>query len=203
MELIGLTGGIGMGKTTAAEVLARRGIPVVDTDGIARDLVQPGTACLAEIKRVFGADIVDAGGKLRRGALARLVFPDEAARRQLEEILHPRIRERWMAQAREWREQGAPTAVVVIPLLFETDAASHFDRTVCVACSLGTQRLRLGSRGWSEFEINQRIAAQWPVERKMEASDLVVWSEGGKGVLEEQWGMLLHEIPDFGHRKTG
>ena len=190
MNVFGLTGGIGMGKSTAAQLLRERGISVVDTDALARELVEPGRPELEEIKNIFGAELISADGKLRRDELARRVFADSAARKRLEDVLHPRIRERWLAQLETWRSEGKPSAIVVIPLLFETKAESRFDATICVACSAETQRRRLLERGWTAEQIQQRIAAQLPVEKKMLLSDFVVWTEGSIELHAEQ----LHRI---------
>jgi dephospho-CoA kinase len=189
MKLLGLTGGIGMGKSTSASLLAARGMPVIDTDQIAREIVEPGQPALAAIASAFGHDLIDADGKLRRGALAELVFSSPPKRQELESILHPLIRDRWMAQAQTWRNEGQGMGVVVIPLLFETEAQSHFDTVLCTACSPATQLERLRARGWPEPQIHQRLAAQWPVEKKMVASNFVIWTEG---VLELHRLQLEH-----------
>src|SRR5881394_1167060 len=128
-----------MGKSTAHKLLLERSIPVVDTDLLARDLVEPGQPGLAEITQLFGPSILGADGRLRRDELAKRVFAEPAAREQLESILHPRIRALWRKQVEAWRAEGVPMAVVVIPLLFETNAETELDATICVACSLATQ----------------------------------------------------------------
>jgi dephospho-CoA kinase len=191
MKRLGLTGGIGMGKSAAAEHLRRRGLPVVDTDRLARELVEPGQPAWHEIRHTFGPEVLDAAGCLRRDALARIVFADAARRRQLEAILHPRIRAAWQAQLETWQHEGRPAAVVVIPLLFETGAAGQFDATICVACSPASQRERLRARGWSDEEIARRLAAQWPVERKIAAADYVVWAEGDLAHTAAQLDRIL------------
>jgi dephospho-CoA kinase len=178
MKVCGLTGGVGMGKSTAAEFLRAGGVPVVDTDELARQLVQPGQPALLEIQAQFGKNIVAADGRLRRDELAKIVFAADAARKKLEDILHPRIRERWLAQIEKWRQENQALAVVVIPLLFETQAGSHFDKIICVACSEKSQRERLGARGWTPEQISQRIAAQMPVAEKISRAGFVVWTEG-------------------------
>jgi hypothetical protein len=104
MKLVGLTGGIGTGKSTAAKLFSKRGIPVVDTDDLARELVNPGKPALAEIARFFGTEILDERGELRRGALARIVFSSREKLKQLEAVLHPRIREAWLKECQRWRE---------------------------------------------------------------------------------------------------
>ena len=180
-----------MGKSAAAGFLHGRGIPVVDTDELARQLVQPGQSALAEIQSAFGPGIIGADGRLRREELARHVFADEVARKKLETILHPRIRDRWLAQIAAWRTAGSAAAVVVIPLLFETGAESNFDQIICVACSAATQRERLLARGWMAEQISQRIAAQWPVEKKMALAHHVVWTEGDLDVLAAQLARII------------
>ena len=186
MKVFGLTGGIGMGKTAAGEFLQQRGVPLVDTDLLARQIVEPGQPAWQEIRRAFGNDIVGEDGRLRRDELARRAFSSTAARRQLEILTHPRIRELWRSQVARWRVEGRPLALVVIPLLFETGAETELDATVCVACTAATQRQRLAERGWTAEQIEQRLAAQWPIGQKMARADFVVWSEGDRAVLEEQ-----------------
>jgi dephospho-CoA kinase len=194
MKVCGLTGGLGMGKSTAAEFLRARRVPVVDTDELARQLVQPGRPALAEIQAGFGNNIIAPDGRLRRDELARIVFADAAARQKLEAILHPRIRERWLAQIETWRGENHPLAVVVIPLLFETRAESLFNKIICVACSAPTQRQRLLSRGWTPNQIGQRLAAQWPVEQKIARSDFVVWTDGTLDTHTQQLEQILQKL---------
>jgi dephospho-CoA kinase len=191
MKLYGLTGGVGMGKSTSASLLEKRGVPVIDTDVIAREIVEPGEPALDEIVSTFGRELLDAGGRLCRSALAAIVFSAPERLKQLEAILHPRIRERWMAWAEERRHEGQPAAAVVIPLLFETSAQSHFSAVVCTACSVASQRERLRARGWSEEQIEQRLAAQWPIEKKMAMSNYVVWTEGDLVMHERQIDKLF------------
>ncbi|MGA3285626.1 MAG: dephospho-CoA kinase, partial [Verrucomicrobiota bacterium] len=188
---LGLTGGIGMGKSITAQFLRERGAQIVDTDELARQLVEPGQPALNEIQAAFGKNIVAPGGRLRRDELARIVFSDAAARRKLETILHPRIRERWLTQIEIWRRENCALAVVVIPLLFETQAESGFDKIICVACSAPTQRQRLLTRGWTAEQIQQRLAAQWPIEQKIVRSDFVVWTEGTLDVPARQVERVL------------
>ena len=186
MKLLGLTGGIGMGKSTAAEFLRTRGAQIVDTDELARQLVQPGQPALTEIQTEFGKKVIAPDGRLRRDELAEIIFADAAARKKLETILHPRIRERWLAQVEIWRRENRALAIVVIPLLFETRAESHFNKIICVACSAATQRERLLARGWTPNQIKQRLAAQWPVEQKISRADFVVWTDGALDAHTQQ-----------------
>jgi dephospho-CoA kinase len=191
MKVLGLTGGIGMGKSASAEILRRRGVPVVDTDLLARQIVEPGLPALAEVQQAFGPEITGPDGRLRRDELARRVFADPAARKSLETILHPRIRALWLAQLAAWRAEGRSLAVVVIPLLFETNAQAELDATISVACSSATQRRRLLARSWSLEQIDQRIRAQWPVEQKIDHSDYLIWTEPSLDVHAAQLDRIL------------
>lgn len=191
MLLVGLTGGIGMGKSTVADYLAGRGEKVIDSDLLARQVVEPGQPALEEIRRVFGEEVFAAGGALERKELARIVFEDEPSRKKLEAILHPRIRELWRRQAEAWRTLRENRAFVVIPLLYETGAESELDRVVCIACSAGVQKGRLEARGWSRREMEQRIKAQWPIGTKMDRADAVIWNESTKAVCAEQCTRLF------------
>jgi len=191
MKVVGVTGGVGMGKSNSARLLRLRSIPVVDTDDLARQVVEPGQSALAEVQRVFGAEIVGQDGHLRREELARRVFSDPAARKRLEDILHPRIRALWRAQMEVWRAEGRSLAVVVIPLLFETSAEAELDATICIACTRLTQHQRLLDRGWSPADIEQRVRAQWPIEIKMARADYVVWTEANLDVHADQLNRIL------------
>jgi dephospho-CoA kinase len=195
MRVIGLTGGIGMGKSAADQLLRSRGVRVIDTDILARQLVEPGQVALEEIRTCFGDKVILPDGSLDRRGLAKLTFSDAGRRTELEGILHPRIRQAWRAEADRFlaqpREQGHDLLVIVIPLLFETQAEREVDAVLCVACSAETQLTRLRARGWSDEEILGRIRAQWPVERKMSASNVVLWAEGPLKILEMQIASLL------------
>ncbi len=191
MIRIGLTGGIGMGKSTAAALLAAQGFPVVDTDDLAREIVEPGQSALADIRACFGPGVIAEDGSLRRDEVAKIVFANEEKRRQLEGMLHPRIRERWQSSLKSWSESGAAAGVVVIPLLFETGAETEFDRVLCTACTAGTQLKRLQARAWSGEQGRQRIAAQWSAQRKMDLSHGVIWTEVSREVHGEQLAWLL------------
>ena len=191
MIRLGLTGWIGMGKSTAAELLAKRGAKVSDSDVLARELVEPGQPALAEIVEAFGGGVLREDGSLDRAKVGELVFGDSAAREKLEGILHPRIREAWQARLDGWAAAGERLAVAVIPLLFETQAETSFDRIVCVACSPELQRERLRERGWNEGEIDSRLAAQMAVDEKMKRSDHVIWTDGAVEAHAAQWDALL------------
>jgi dephospho-CoA kinase len=134
---------------------------------------------------------MDAAGNLRRDWLAKRVFSDPSARKQLEEILHPRIRQLWQEQAKDWRTRQYPVCVVAIPLLFETKAETEFDGVICIACSAGTQKTRLRARDWSDQQIQQRIGAQMPVDQKIARAARVIWTEGSMAVHAAQLDLIL------------
>ena len=190
MPVLGITGGIGMGKSTAAGILVSMGIPVVDTDQLAREITSPGSPALVEIHSQLGPGFVDASGVLDRAKLASVVFGDPAKRRVLEEILHPLIALRWQAMAAEWRDRGA-TGAVIIPLLFEKAYEPQFDSVICVACSSVTQQRRLEARGWSAAQIEGRKSAQLPVGEKIARSRVMIWTEGSVESHRAQWERVL------------
>jgi len=190
-RVLGLTGGVGMGKSTAARLLKKVGLPVVDSDDLAREAVHPGTEGLAEIADEFGEGFLKADGSLDRDKMASKVFQDEAARKRLEAIIHPRVRIVWEKQIDQWREQKRPVGVVVIPLLFEVDLQDSFDAVLCVACTANTQRARLRERNWDDAQITARIAAQMDIAQKMDLADHVLWNEGAPELLMDQMKEIL------------
>ena len=190
-RVLGLTGGVGMGKSTAARLLKKVGLPVVDSDDLAREAVHPGTEGLAEIADEFGEGFLKADGSLDRDKMASKVFQDEAARKRLEAIIHPRVRIVWEKQIDQWREQKRPVGVVVIPLLFEVDLQDSFDAVLCVACTANTQRARLRERNWNDAQITARIAAQMDIAQKMDLADHVLWNEGAPELLMDQMKEIL------------
>ena len=190
-RIYGLTGGVGMGKSTASHLLEEMGIQSVDSDDLARQVVEPGRPALEEIKTQFGAGVLNQLGHLNRSKMASIVFGDKLQREKLESIIHPKVRELWMKQVTEWRSEKLSLGIVIIPLLFEVEAEVEFDKVICVACTPNTQHKRLSDRGWSDDQINARVAAQMDVAEKMEKSDYVLWNESGKNVLREQLNRII------------
>lgn len=191
MNSLGITGGVGAGKSESARFLENVGIPVLDTDIVARDLVQPGRPALREIIDAFGPGFLDPQGGLDRAALGLRVFEDDSARHRLESILHPRIFGTWTRWIQDRAAEDRPLCAVVIPLLFEKDYRAHFDAVVAVACSGLTQRSRLRGRGWTETSIDRRLAAQLPMAEKLSRADYGVWTEGCVDVLRDQLRKVL------------
>ncbi|HXZ50139.1 MAG TPA: dephospho-CoA kinase [Usitatibacter sp.] len=192
---VGLTGGVGSGKTSVSTRLAALGATVVDTDEISRRLTAAGGAAMAALREAFGGRFVTAGGALDRAAMRALVFEDPAARARLEAVLHPAIRaeaERELAGAR-----GA-YSVLVVPLFFETGGASgpggyrsRIDRTLVVDCPEALQVERTAKRsGLAPAEVRSIMAAQWPRWRRLQAADDVIWNGGDEGALDAQCAAL-------------
>jgi dephospho-CoA kinase len=172
MLVIGLTGGIGSGKSTVADALAERGAAIIDTDVIARELTEPGESGLAEITSVFGEDMLGPDGRLDRDALRAHVFADPTARRRLEAILHPKIKDRMLSRLATVQ---APYAVLVIPLLLETGQDSLVDRVLVVDLPESVQMARVIQRsGLGEPEVKRIIASQVDrATRRARADDLL------------------------------
>ncbi|HJU57870.1 MAG TPA: dephospho-CoA kinase [Actinomycetota bacterium] len=192
MLLVGLTGGIGSGKSTAARMLRERGAVVFDADVLAREAVAPGTEGHQAVVRRFGADVLAPGGELDREALASVVFADPAARRDLEAIVHPEVR-RLFAEGSEAYQDTDRIVVLSAPLLVETGMHSAFDVLVVVAVPVEVQVERLmRDRGMSEESIRARIDAQAPLEDKAAVADVLLDNGGSPDDLERQ----IHRIWD-------
>ncbi len=194
MITVGVTGGIGAGKSRSAQILSSLGIALVDTDDLAREVVLPGTAGFAAVLGEFGKEIVSEEGQIDRLKLGEIVFRDTKARQCLEQILHPRIQAAWKQWLEAQRQTGRPLALVVIPLLFEKEYGADFDVTVSVACTAETQHLRLSMRGWSDQQICLRLNAQLAIGEKIRRSRYVVWNEGSPECLRDQWLRVLQAI---------
>lgn len=173
---IGLTGGIASGKSTVADMFAGLGATIIDTDVIAREVVQPGEPALSAIRHEFGDDVFDAKGALDRGAMRRIVFADDDARERLEAILHPVIRERTEAQS---AAAGGEYQVIVVPLLVGSPLADAVDRIVVVDCDESAQIRRLVARdAESEGQARRMLAAQASREQRLAIADDVVQNDG-------------------------
>jgi dephospho-CoA kinase len=186
---VGLTGGIGSGKSTAASAFEALGAAVVDTDAISHEITAPGGAAMSTIRSQFGPDYVAASGGLDRGRMRGLVFQDAAAKAKLEAILHPMIRETARARARAAR---APYVILVVPLLLETGACLELARRVLVVdCSEARQIERATRRsGLSAAEVRAIMAAQLPRAERLARADDVLDNDGGMDALERQVGEL-------------
>ncbi len=185
MLRIGLTGGIGCGKSLAAELFAAHGAVVIDADIAARRVVEPGSEALAEIAAAFGPKCISSDGSLDRAVLREQVFSDEPSRRHLEAILHPRIRSWMLAEAEKHRD--VPYLIFVVPLLVESGWQALVDRVLVIDCEEGHQYLRVGTRdGLSTAQIGAIIDSQVPRQQRLAAADDICHNDGSTAELEIQ-----------------
>ncbi|MEK6244892.1 MAG: dephospho-CoA kinase [Pseudomonadota bacterium] len=189
--VVGLTGGIGSGKSAAADEFARLGATVVDTDAIAHELTGPGGAAIPEVKRQFGSAFVDAAGAMNRKRMRDLVFSDPAEKQRLEALLHPMIR---AESARRIASAAGPYAVHVVPLLIESPGyRERVGRVLVVDCPEELQIARVRQRsGLPEGEIRSIIASQIQREKRLAAADDVIDNSGPIAAMQQQVGRL-HE----------
>jgi dephospho-CoA kinase len=187
---IGLTGGIASGKSAVADAFARRAVPIVDTDVIAREVVEPGRPALAAVVEAFGAEVLGPDGRLDRRALRRLVFADPALRRRLEAILHPAIRAEMQRQA---AATVGPYVVIAIPLLVENRLQQQVDRVLVVDCPPDVQLARLLARDGETPEGARAIlAAQATRDERLAVADDVVVNDGSLADLDARVDALHH-----------
>jgi len=187
MRLIGLTGGIGSGKSTVARMLADRGAAVVDADLLAREVVEPGQPALAEIAAEFGPSVLLPDGGLDRAALAAVVFADAARRERLNAITHPRVGALMQERIAAALASAAPLVAVDVPLLFEGSRQSLFEGVLLVWVPPDVQLRRLVERGGiAEAEARARIAAQMPIDDKRALATWVIDNSGPLAATEAQ-----------------
>lgn len=172
MLIVGLTGGIGSGKSTVAKLFAEQDVPIIDTDIIARQVVEPGQPALAEITHTFGTEILTSAGQLNRSALRQIIFSDIVKRQQLEAILHPRIQAEMLRQS---ATLTAPYCIFVIPLLLEAGQQYLVERILVIDCDEAIRRQRLKRRDqMSDTEIDRAFAAQANREQRLAAADEII-----------------------------
>lgn len=187
---IGLTGGIASGKSAVAGLFAARGVPVIDTDAIARDVVAPGEPALTRVVQEFGREVLDASGGLDRRRMRELVFSDAARRARLEAILHPAILDEMIRRS---AQAGGNYQILVIPLLVEGDLAKHVDRLLVVDAMPETQLVRLLQRdAENPQQARAMIAAQASRAARLAQADDVIHNDGTLAELESQVAQL-HE----------
>ncbi|WP_412852356.1 dephospho-CoA kinase [Ectothiorhodospira shaposhnikovii] len=181
MLTIGLTGGIGSGKSTVARLFEERGVTVIDSDIIARQVVAPGSPGLAALVEAFGPAILKQDGSLDRAAMRDRVFRNSQTRHRLERLLHPMI---WAAMDQEKTKAGTPYCMLVIPLLVESGARNRVDRVLLVDCSVSSQLERAGRRdGASPRQIQAILDVQASREQRLAAADDVIDNEGSADAL--------------------
>jgi dephospho-CoA kinase len=192
--LVGLTGGIGAGKSTVADLLAERGAVVIDADDLARRAVDPGTPGFDAVVESFGPEVVTAQGELDRGRLASIVFADEEARGKLEAIVHPQVARLFAEAAEPYRDTDA-ILVYVVPLLVENHLEGMFDVVVVVTAEREARVARLAqARAMTPEDIRGRMDAQLPDERRMAVAHVVIPNDGPveelRGKVDDLWARL-------------
>ena len=194
MKRVALTGGIATGKSWVLRRFASLGVPTIDADVLAREVVAPGSEAAGRILARFGRAVVDESGELDRRALADIVFADPSARADLEAIVHPAVYE----AIRAWFDAlpaGTPLALADIPLLYETGHAAAFDAVIVTACLPDEQIRRIMARdGVDERGARRRLAAQWPIDEKMRRADYVIRTDGTHAETDAQVDAVLARL---------
>jgi dephospho-CoA kinase len=195
MLRVALTGGAATGKSYVLEQFRRQGVPVLVADELAHGVTAAGTEATGAIAARFGADVIARDGSVNRDTLGAIVFADEAARRDLEAIVHPAVYRAIEAGMRAFAKVGHSTlAVAEIPLLYETGRASDFDKVIVTTCADDLQLKRLVARGLSEARARQVVAAQKPAAEKTALADFVIRTDGEKSQTDEQVRQVLQAL---------
>lgn len=193
--MVGLTGGIASGKSTVAAILQRLGAQIIDADSLAREVVQPGEKAWQEIVETFGSDILQPDQTLDRKKLRTIVFNNPGARKQIEAITHPLIRQLAQQKIQELTDVGASLIVYVAPLFFETGIHHWLRPVILVACDAATQKRRLRERDHlSNEEIERHLQAQMSLQEKRQLADYVVENIGSLEDLERQVAAVVAQI---------
>lgn len=195
MKIIGLTGGIGSGKSTVARILQEHGFPIVDADLIAREIVEPGQPALAELAKEFGEDILNADGSLDRGLLASRAFTNKGTTQRLNNITHPRINQRTQELFDEARENGAEAVIYDMPLLIDKGLHKDMDATIVVHAAEHVRLERLTTkRGLDVDDVRRRINAQIDDETRKQHADILLDNNGTEEDLTQQIAQAVDKI---------
>ena len=187
---IGLTGGLGCGKSTALAYFREAGATTVDTDALVHELLRTDTELIAAICDAFGEEVLDSQGMVDREKLARKVFNNSEALTLLESLVHPRVRNVWMRKLGE----NHPVLVVEIPLLFENGLQENFSLTICLSCDPEVQHKRLKAKGMSDSQIQQRKLQQFSLDEKMRRADITIHNNGSLDHLKEQVEHVIQQV---------
>jgi dephospho-CoA kinase len=197
---VGLTGGIGTGKSTTLEQWRSLGAASLDADEYAHRALTPDTPTWEEVVSAFGTEILNADRTVNRPQLGEIVFADSGKREMLNRIIHPAVDRMWKEEIDRLEREGQTDLVAVgIPLLYEVAAEPEFDCVVVVGCSEPTQLARLTKKGLSEVQARARIRAQWPLAAKMDRADFVVWNDGVPQILHRQAEIIWATIKETYH----
>lgn len=196
MKIVGLTGGIGSGKTTVAGMLVERGARLIDADLLARVVVEPGRPAYNDIVEEFGEAALNPDKTINRERLGEIVFADRKKRERLNKITHPRIGEELLKQIRKFQEEGAKVTIFDAALLLETPATSWIKPVIVVAAGDEVKIERILARdGLARGEVENRIKSQWSDEQRIEKADFVINNSGDlaslEGQVDEVWGKIL------------
>jgi dephospho-CoA kinase len=195
VKLLGLTGGIASGKSTVAKILQSLGAAIVNADDLAREVVEPGQEAWKEIVASFGADILQSDQTLDRQKLRKLIFNRPEARKQLESIIHPRVRALAEERIRQYAAAGYPVVVYEVPLLFEGNLQEWLRPVILVACNIETQTARLQKRDHlTPADAEKHIAAQMSLKDKRRLADYLIENNGTLEDLERQTRQILEKI---------
>jgi dephospho-CoA kinase len=201
-----VTGGIACGKSLVGSFLEQEGLPVIEADQVCHQLLGKGAPLFEAVVAAFGKTFIQPDGEIDRVALGRLVFADERARQKLNDIMHP-VAQREIAawvQRQFQNKAGASIAVAaIIPLVYEVNWAKAWDRVICVAAPASQQVQRLCARGLSLMEAQNRLAAQWPIEEKINLADHVIFSVGSPACARQQTINIVKQIKNQMEKRNG
>lgn len=198
MLLVGLTGGIGSGKSTVAAMLQKRGAVVIDADELARRALEPGSPGHAQVLETFGSEVASSAGEIDRERLAQVVFADADARRTLESIVHPEVARLFSETVEPYRDTDR-IVVYVVPLLVERSLQTGFDVVVAISASPEKRLARLSSdRGMNPEDVTSRMSAQLSDEARERAAHVVIGNEGSveelESAVDDLWGELQRRV---------
>lgn len=193
--IIGLTGGIATGKSTASHILSEQGIPVIDADIIAREAVMPGKDAYEKVVAFFGDEVLLSDKTLNRARLGEIIFNNSEKRQKLNEIVHPAVRSEMKNQAELYLSGGNSLVIMDIPLLFESKLTHMVDETWLIYTRPDIQLRRLMERdGYSEEQALSRIKSQMPIDEKKELADVVIENNDTKAELKQKLLNKLHDL---------
>lgn len=192
---LGLTGGLGTGKSSVAQALKASGEAVIDADQIAKGLLMPGQKASKEVLNRFGSQVTDEKNQIDRRLLGRAVFSDPQKLSWLEQLLHPKVKAAVEDEKKKLQDQGVTRAFYDVPLLFEKNMEGQFDKIIVVTCNSQNQKQRLQKRNqWSAEEINQRLSAQKPLKEKIQKADYVITNDGNLEDLQKEVVSFLKTV---------